>query len=428
MNRELLYIGVDLGTRGCRAVAITHAGRILHTVRRELPAPERHGDRSEQDPHLWWQAVRTLVAELARVTAPRPIAALAVDGTSPTTLVCDSELRPLAPALMYDDRRSRQEAERIAASAPPDSATRAATSSLAKALHLYRAHPAAAYVLHQADWIAGRLTGRGGISDEHNALKLGYDPEAQRWPEWVTALLPSRLLPQVVRPGTDIGPIREDVRRELGLPPGVRVVSGTTDSTAAFLATGARDAGDAVTSLGSTLVVKVLAPRPVFAAEYGVYSHPVGDLWLVGGGSNTGGAVLLRYFTRDRLEELSTQLRPTVPTGLAYYPLCGPGERFPVNDPDYSPRLVPRPDDPVLFLQALLEGMARIEADGYRLLQRLGAPYPHSVRSAGGGAANHAWTAIRARLLGVPMLTPEHTEAAYGAALLARGGATRRLC
>jgi sugar (pentulose or hexulose) kinase len=77
----------------------------------------------------------------------------------------------------------------------------------------------------------------------------------------------------------------------------------------------------------------------------------------------------------------------------------------------------------VRFFQGLLEGMAEIEARGYRLLAELGAPYPVEVRTVGGGAQNEAWTRIRARRLGVPVVRAEHQEAAYGAALLAlRGG------
>jgi hypothetical protein len=109
---------------------------------------------------------------------------------------------------------------------------------------------------------------------------------------------------------------------------------------------------------------------------------------------------------------------------LHFYPLPGPGERFPRNEPNLAPRLTPRPDDDALFLQGLLEGLAAIEWAGYRLLARLGAPYPSRVWTAGGGAANLAWTAIRARLVGVPVVRARHSEAAYGAALLARQGAT----
>ncbi len=62
-----------------------------------------------------------------------------------------------------------------------------------------------------------------------------------------------------------------------------------------------------------------------------------------GGASNTGGAVLKEFFTSDQLKELSAQIDPDQPSGLDYYPLTKPGERFPVNDPHLEPRLTPRP-------------------------------------------------------------------------------------
>jgi len=52
----------------------------------------------------------------------------------------------------------------------------------------------------------------------------------------------------------------------------------------------------------------------------------------------------------------------------------------------------------------------------------LGAPHLRRVISIGGGARNHAWTAIRHRILGVPVAVAEQTEASYGAALLALHG------
>ena len=83
--------------------------------------------------------------------------------------------------------------------------------------------------------------------------------------------------------------------------------------------------------------------------------------------------------------------------------------------------LEPRPADPRLFLQGLLEGIARIEAQGYQCLSDRGAPPVQRVYTAGGGAQNGTWTKIRARLLGVPVLTSAQSEAAYGTALLGMG-------
>jgi sugar (pentulose or hexulose) kinase len=163
----------------------------------------------------------------------------------------------------------------------------------------------------------------------------------------------------------------------------------------------------------------------VFAARYGVYSHRLGDLWLVGGASNSGGAVLRQFFTDDELAALSEGIDPVRPSPLDYYPLPRPGERFPLADPTLAPRLGPRPAERAAFLHGLLEGIARIEALGYRRLAELGAPFPTRVLTTGGGAGNPAWTAIRARQLGVPVTAVTDCDAAYGSALLARKGAGR---
>jgi D-ribulokinase len=239
------------------------------------------------------------------------------------------------------------------------------------------------------------------------------------WPDWLDRLGTRReLLPEVVPPGTPLGPLLPEIAAELGLDADCLVVAGTTDGCASFLATGAGEEGDGVTALGSTLTIKMLSGQPVFAPEYGVYSHCLGDQWLAGGAANTGGAALLRFFTPERIEALTPALRPETPTGLDWHPLPGRGERFPVADPDltFEPA---RPQDDATFLQGLLEGIAAVEARAYALLAALGGPPLRSVRTVGGGAANPAWSRIREGQLDVPLLQPTSLEAAYGTALLA---------
>jgi len=424
-----LYIGIDLGTSGCRAIAIDDSGRPQAEASVALPAPKRDGPRYEQNPTLWWQAVGDCLEQLLTQTPASEVVAIAVDGTSATLLLTDAGGRPLGPALMYNDGRATEQAARIVAVAPADTAAQGPTSALAKLLWLQdegltqQAH----HALHQADWIAARLSGRLGISDFNNALKLGFDPQTNTWPDWLDTLdVPHRLLPEVIAPGTPLAPLSADNAQRFGLSTDTLVVTGTTDSTAAFLATGASRPGEAVTSLGSTLVLKVITEQPVFDARYGIYSQPLvidGQRhWLVGGASNSGGAVLRQFFSDAQMREMTPHLRPTRRLCLKYYPLPAPGERFPINDSQLTPHMTPRPHDDTRFFQALLEGISRIEKRGYDLLAELGAPYPVSVRSTGGGARNPAWTAMRRSLLGVPLLTAQHSKAAMGAALLARNG------
>src|SRR5690606_715615 len=113
---------------------------------------------------------------------------------------------------------------------------------------------------------------------------------------------------------------------------------------------------------------------------------------------------------------------PDRPTGLSYYPLLRPGERFPISDPNLEPVLTPRPDDPAIFFQAILEGIAEVEAEGFRRLKHLGAPAVTSVRTVGGGAVNRKWQRIRSARLGVPILPSKSVEAAFGVARLALRG------
>jgi sugar (pentulose or hexulose) kinase len=312
----------------------------------------------------------------------------------------------------------------VARAAPPGSAARGASSPLARAL-AWRNLKGLAHLQHEADWLAGRLSGRLGLSDWNNALKTGYDPAIPGWPAWLYALdLDPALLPEVQPPGQTIGPISPPVARMLGLPATVRIVAGTTDGCAAFLATGAAEEGDGVTSLGTTVTLKLLSPHPVLAPAYGIYSHRIGALWLPGGASNTGGGALAKYFSPAQLPALSARIDPSIVSDLDYYPLPSAGERFPIADPALPPRETPRPDDDTAFLHGMLESIARIEAAGYRRLADLGAPLVRRVFTVGGGARNPAWTAIRTRVLGealpgVELRAPRALEAAVGTAGLA---------
>lgn len=416
-----LVLGVDLGTSGVRAV-------LLDSEHREVgqsSAPMTSGGANPRSPEVWWS---TLVQTLNQLAQAHPealsrVQALAVDGTSGTLLAVGESGAPLAEALMYNDPVSEAHfLEQIRQAAPRESAAHGSTSGLAKLLKLQEL-PGVHKVLHQADWVAGRLLGRFLWSDENNALKTGYDPISRSWPDWISRTdAHLELLPQVREPGSRLGTLDRRWAERFRLSPETQVVAGSTDGCAAFLATGASEVGDAVTSLGSTLVVKLLSQQPIFAPEFGIYSHRLGDQWLAGGASNTGGAVLASLFGTDELLELSRQVDPASSTGLDYYPLLRPGERFPVNDPKLLPRLEPRPESNVRFLQGLLESMARIEAQGYERLRELGAPALRSIRTVGGGSSNQAWSTLRQRMLAATFLPVASEAAAAGVARLAWKG------
>ena len=129
-------------------------------------------------------------------------------------------------------------------------------------------------------------------------------------------------------------------------------------------------------------------------ASRGIYSHRLGDLWLVGGASNSGCAILRQQgFSDADLIRLSAMIDPYSSSGLDYYPLTGPGERFPTSDPYKQPVLDPKPDlsqyqgDRCVdtewrrqYLHGVLEGMTKVEKEGYDAFNSLGATPVTEVR------------------------------------------------
>lgn len=418
-----LFIGIDIGTSACRACAINTQAEVVASARTTLPAPVHNGPVIEQDASIWWRVFQETLDRLCTDIHCGQVKNIAIDGTSSTLLLSTPDGDTPGPALMYNDTRAAQYSARLASIAPADSPATSASSSLAKLLWLQARYPDGNYrALHQADWLAGMLTGRFDCSDENNCLKLGYDARARHWPDWIGAAgVALSSLPNVYSPGTELGALLATHQSRWGFAATATLVAGTTDSTAGFIATGANQPGTAVTALGSTMVLKVLAQQPVFASEHGIYSHRLGDRWLAGGASNSGGSVLKQFFNAAELDRLSNDIDPYTPAAYQYIPLPGTGERFPVNDPSLQPVLAPRPASDSEFLKGLLESMARIEQRGYRLLAELGAPWPDKIITVGGGAHNAAWTAMRERLLGVPVEAAVQQEASYGSALLAGG-------
>jgi len=426
---EACGLGFDFGTSGARICVVDGATQAtLH----EASVPY-----AEQAPEVWVAAMETLLDGIPTAMRAR-ITSIAVSGTSASVMLVDASTGKVSRGPRMYDFAADKEAVALASSAAPEGHTvRSATSTLAKVLQWHQESPILPdeRIAHQADFLAAHLAGTGHgpggtgyTSDYNNALKIGYDVHALEYPAWMVELLASLgldatlLLPAVVRPGGQIGAVTEAARQRWGLREDCRVVGGTTDSIAAFIAARASKPGQAVSSLGSTLAIKLLSTTPVDDSSFGVYSHRLGDMWLVGGASNVGCAVLRQEkFSGAELAELSARIDPAQdpPAAMGFYPLTKRGERFPVNDPNKEPVLDPKPDDRAVYLHGILRGIAAVEADAYTLLAKMGATAVTEVRTAGGGSVNEVWERMRERLIKVPVSKAEQTEASYGVALLA---------
>ncbi len=438
-----IFCGIDLGTQGARCALVRDDGHLVGKAERPLPAPAagRSGPAplpegwSEQEPGAWLQAVEEAVREaLSQLNTAPPIVdhvvAVGVTGTSGTLVALDAGHRPVLPAIMYNDARSRRQAERVQ-DAGADLSARlgyrfGSSFGLPKILWLKEQHPdaygRAALFVSPTDFIIGHLTGEWGLSDQTNMLKFGYDLLEDRWPAFIADDLgidPDRL-PRVQTSGSLVGQVTREAAARTGLPVGVPVVAGMTDGCASQVSSGAVAPGQWNTTLGTTMVVKGVSRELVLDPFGRVYCHrhPAG-WWLPGGASNTGCECLANEFGDEETAARSATALDHAPTSLVAYPLARRGERFPFSAPDAEGFLIGEPRDRDELFVAYLEGVACLERLAYETLDELGAEVEGGIFSAGGGSRSDAWLQIRADVLGRPVLRPEQTGAATGAAILA---------
>ena len=438
-QRSRLFIGIDVGTGGVRALAVSETGRIV--AQSAVPfdagvlAPQQ--DRHEQPPEAWWEAVCRATSTLPETlrsagVPPAALAAMSVDGTSGTVVALDTAGRPLRPALMYNDPRAVAEAEQIntvAAEFCQKLGYRFTSSfALAKIAWLQRHEPAvfdrAARFVHQADYVVGRLTGKDDVSDYSNALKTGYDLVDECWPSWIDDLLGVEdRLPRVVAPGTKVGTVSAEAAAATGLPEGLAVVAGATDGTAACLASGVRRPGDYNTTLGTTLVFKGISRKICRHPRGLIYCHKLpGGLWLPGAASNTGCEWIGAWFSEARVGELDAAAQQLLPTNGLAYPLIRQGERFPFLSQRATGFFLPRPEEPVERYAACLEGVAFVERLAYDVLDGVTGTSGGEVRSTGGGSRSDVWMQCRADVTRRVLHRPACPESALGTAILAAAG------
>ena len=388
---DSLVLGIDLGTSGVRIAVINKKKQILFTSSMQYPK----GLENWED---WIFCCTKLLTEIPKKIRERMISC-AVAGTSGTLLACKKNGDPLGKALPYSLSFPEYSTEinKLFMKDCPGSST---SGSVGRALKLISLYGDKILLMHQADWISGWILNNWELGEEGNNLRMGWEISNHSWPTTFNNSNLLNCLPKIVSSGQIMGQISNKKANELNLPKKLKVIAGTTDSNAGVLAT-FPNKNDGITILGSTIVIKKFIKKPLIGK--GISNHKLLGNWLCGGASNAGAAILLDFFNVEYINELSTQINPAKSTGIDLIPLSKKGERFPVDDPNLQPKLDPRPVSDSLYLHAILEGLAKIEAKGWRKLQELGADLPKQIITIGGGAKNITWKKIREREIGIPI-------------------------
>lgn len=420
----MAYLGIDLGTGGIRCVLIRADGSVIVEVSRSLPCLNRSqkAGESEQDALDWIGCLEDAFDELFSVAGHRRVLSVAIDSTSGTVLPVNQEGHPLGHAFLHNDVRAIDEAEECRSLFGGECSP---TFALPKILWMQRRlHlPDNVRFLHATDFLNVWISGLLEIpTDFTNAMKTGVDLDTKDWLED----LPSVNLPSVVAPGHLIGEISLAHRQRWGLSGSCFLVSGATDSNAAFYASGAGRVGEWSTTIGTTLAVKGLSKNRILDRLGRIYCHrhPDGS-WLPGGASNAGGEIL-KGRLGERLQTLENKTISLPQNPPLFYPSIRKGERLPFTNPKFKPFGISGDVGESEFFIGCLEGLAFVELMVYQLLEKLGAEVGSFIFATGGAAKSKMGLHIRAEMLQRTILVPQYPNSAMGAAILAIAGHTSR--
>jgi xylulokinase len=425
-------VGLDVGTTGVKALALSPDGDVLATATRGYPLSTPRTGWAEQDPDDWWWAAE---AALAEVSAGREVAGIGLSGQMHGLVVLDDAGRVIRPAILWNDQRTQAECaeieERLGLERLVElTGNRALTGFTAPKLLWLRRHEPDAFariarVLLPKDYVRLRLTGEWAIDASDASGTLLLDVGHRTWSEEVlqALYLPAEWLPPVLESPDPAGAVRESNSVLQGVP----LAAGAGDQPSAAIGVGADRPGVLSVVLGTSGVV--LAPLPAYAHDpvgrVHAFCHAVPGAWQAMG-VMLSAAGSLRWF-HDRLapdvpvERLVEEAAAWGPGagGLVFLPYLA-GERTPHADPDARGAFVGLElrHDRGALVRAVLEGVAFGLRDCLDLLRSLGVD-AQSGRVSGGGARGDLWLRVVASVLDVPLERAASEEgSALGAALL----------
>ena len=398
-----VFLGIDCATQSSRSVLIDSDGAIYSRHSIDLAPVQRGSDgRLTQDPQSWLTAMDGHFAH-ARNEARKQnlvIAGASISATSGTFVLTDSNGKPIADAAMYNDGR--------------------AANPLARAENIIGEVGAGTYLFaHTPEYTVAHLTGQplsAVATDWSHAMKTGVDLHSKSWSATATdtAQKSSITLPSVVAPGSLLGRTTDG---------DIPLYAGMTDGCTAQISVGATSIGSAVSTLGTTLVLKVVGDKEI--AGPGFYSHLLPkERWLGGAASNLGGISFEKY--QSEIKSWDQKAAAHGPASFAIYPLVGTGERFPVANKDMKCVATGSPQNEADEYRAILEGIAFAERYAFEILESAGAQISGAIYSAGGGSRSVIWSEIRATVMNRPIATVKDSGSDIGAAMIAaaahRGG------
>ncbi|MDM9620794.1 xylulokinase [Rhizobium sp. S96] len=438
-----MYLGLDLGTSGVKAMLIDGDQKIIGSANGSLDVSRPHSGWSEQEPSHWIRATEEAVAGL-KAKHPKELAAvkgIGLSGQMHGATLLDADDKVLRPCILWNDTRSYVEA----AALDSDPRFRKLTGNIVfpgftapKLAWVAKHEPAifakVAKVLLPKDYLRLWLTGEHISEMSDSAGTSWLDTGKRKWSSELLAAtgLDEKQMPHLIEGTEQGGKLRGELTGQWGMSGSVVVAGGAGDNAASACGMGTVSDGAAFVSLGTSGVLfaanAAYLPKPESAVH--AFCHALPNTWHQMGVilSATDALNWHSSVTGKSAADLTTELGETLkaPSGVTFLPYLS-GERTPHNDAVIRGAFIglEHESSRVVLTQAVLEGVSFAIRDNLEALRSAGTDISR-VTAIGGGSRSRYWLASIATALGVPVDLPADGDfgAAFGAARLGLIAAT----
>ncbi|SQJ03438.1 Xylulose kinase [Serratia rubidaea] len=433
-----MYIGIDLGTSGVKAILLDEHGQLLASHTEALTISRPQPLWSEQDPQDWWQATDRAMLSLGRQHDLRQVQAIGLTGQMHGAVLLDHRQQVLRPAMLWNDGRSFEQCRQLEQAVPR---SRAITGNLmmpgftAPKVQWVRQHEPHIFrqidkVLLPKDYLRWRLCGVFASDMSDAAGTLWLDVARRDWSDEMLAAcgLTRSQMPALFEGSQLTGRLNAELAQRWDMPQ-APVAAGGGDNAAGAIGVGLYQPGQAMLSLGTSGVYFAVSDGFLSNPASAVHSfcHALPDTWHLMSVMLSAASCLNWVCRLTNVADVATllhnveQARPA-DAPLWFLPYLS-GERTPHNNPNakgvfWGLTHQHGPDD---LARAVLEGVGFALADGMDALHASGL-HPDSITLIGGGARSPFWRQMLADISGqrLEYRTGGDVGPALGAARLAQ--------
>lgn len=438
-------MGIDLGTSSVKTIIMDAEGCVIGLAQAGYDIQTPLPGYAEQDPEIWWQQTCLTIRQAIKQAdiSNDDISAVGLSGQMHGMVLTDKNGKPLRPAIIWCDQRSKTEVEHIYSLIGTKrlgelTLNPVATGFQTPSLLWVKKHQPEIYeqtyqVLLPKDYIRLKLTGEFFSDITDASSTLAFDTAHLCWcEELLDALnLDKNKYPPVGNPCDLGGNVTAEAQRETGLKKGTSVTLGGGDQPMQAIGNGIVETGTVSCTIGTggQLFTPIHTPTHDPQLRTHTFCHAVPGTWNIMGATLNAG-LSLKWLNRNVLPELNFKQLDEGAIGikagsesLLFLPYLT-GERTPHFDSSASASFfgLTLRHDRFHMARAVMEGVVFALRDSLEIFKSLGLAADHVIAS-GGGAQSKLWLQIQADIFGCEVYTTQSTEqACTGAAITAGVG------